>query len=200
MKTMRKTKVSVVALLLPLFLIGCGEAKKQLGFDKQAPDEFTVVTRAPLNMPPDYNLRPPQPGAPQLQEGNMRDKARQTLVGNANKSSSSVLRFGGGGTTVSTPGGSQGEKILLKKAGADNADPAIRRVVDQETTMLAETDRSFTDKLIFWRKSEDYNEPVDPTKESRRLKENQALGKAITDGETPTIKRKKKGILEGIIN
>ena len=194
---MRNAKIALI--LLPLILTSCGEAKKQLGFDKQAPDEFTVVTRAPLNMPPDYNLRPPQPGAPQPQDGNMRDKAKQALIGNK-KSGSNVLQFGSGGTTGSSSGSSQGEKLLLKKAGAEGTDPSIRRIVDQETTALVETDRSFTDKLIFWRKPEDYNEPVDPTKESKRLKENQALGKTVTDGETPTIKRKKKGILEGIIN
>ncbi|MBK5955442.1 hypothetical protein CCR92_15760, partial [Rhodospirillum rubrum] len=50
------------ALLAPLALSGCSNAKKSLGLDRQPPDEFKVVTRAPLAMPPDFNLRPPQPG------------------------------------------------------------------------------------------------------------------------------------------
>ena len=29
---------------------------------KRSPDEFAVVRRAPLILPPDYGLRPPRPG------------------------------------------------------------------------------------------------------------------------------------------
>ena len=40
---------------------------------------------------------------------------------------------------------------------------------------------------------------VDPTKESQRIRETQALGRPITEGQTPIIeRRKKKGLLEGI--
>ena len=54
-------------LLAPLIsflaLSGCSDAKEQLGLTRSAPDEFAVVKRAPLAMPPDYTLRPPRPGA-----------------------------------------------------------------------------------------------------------------------------------------
>jgi hypothetical protein len=39
---------------------------------------------------------------------------------------------------------------------------------------------------------------VDPQAEQQRIEENQALGKPVTEGETPTIERKKRGLLEGI--
>jgi hypothetical protein len=39
---------------------------------------------------------------------------------------------------------------------------------------------------------------VDPQAEAQRLRENQALGKPVTDGDTPIIRRRKKGALEGI--
>jgi hypothetical protein len=39
---------------------------------------------------------------------------------------------------------------------------------------------------------------VDPTLEQKRIQENQSLGQPITEGETPTVVRKKKGALEGI--
>jgi hypothetical protein len=39
---------------------------------------------------------------------------------------------------------------------------------------------------------------VDPAKESQRIKENQALGRPVTEGETPTIERREQGIFEGI--
>ena len=45
-------------------LAGCEGIRDQLGFNKKAPDEFTVVKKAPLVLPPDFSLRPPAPGAP----------------------------------------------------------------------------------------------------------------------------------------
>ena len=39
---------------------------------------------------------------------------------------------------------------------------------------------------------------VDPQKEAQRLKENAAIGKAPTEGDTPVIRKKKKAIFEGI--
>jgi len=39
---------------------------------------------------------------------------------------------------------------------------------------------------------------VDPVAESKRLQENQALGKPVTEGETPIITVRRKGVLEGI--
>ncbi len=50
-------------LILPIFLIGCGsELAKVLGTDKLPPDEFTILTKPDLIIPPDYNLRPPAEG------------------------------------------------------------------------------------------------------------------------------------------
>ena len=51
-------------LALSLVLGACGGVRDTLGLAKRSPDEFTVVRKAPLSMPPDFNLRPPTPGAP----------------------------------------------------------------------------------------------------------------------------------------
>lgn len=47
---------------------------------KRAPDEFAVVKRAPLIVPPDYDLRPPDPGAPRPNVGRTSDQARVALT------------------------------------------------------------------------------------------------------------------------
>ncbi|MBM3559287.1 MAG: DUF3035 domain-containing protein, partial [Alphaproteobacteria bacterium] len=53
-----------LAAVLALAVGGCGEdTKRSLGLSKPAPDEFSVVSRAPLSLPPNYTLRPPRPGA-----------------------------------------------------------------------------------------------------------------------------------------
>ena len=58
-----------VLVVAGLMVGACGDTRKVLGYDKVTPDEFKVVSRAPLSLPPDYGLRPPQPGAPRPQEG-----------------------------------------------------------------------------------------------------------------------------------
>ena len=51
-----------------LLISGCTDLKKAIGLERTSPDEFAVESRAPLTMPPDFDLRPPQPGAARPQE------------------------------------------------------------------------------------------------------------------------------------
>ena len=60
--TLDATKVVAIAAV-GLTLTGCTAFRTAIGATKNPPDEFTVVTKAPLVIPPDFNLRPPQPGA-----------------------------------------------------------------------------------------------------------------------------------------
>lgn len=58
-----------VLILLPVFTLGaCSTMKKIAGKEKNSPDEFAVVTRPPLILPPEYNLTPPEPGEAKPQE------------------------------------------------------------------------------------------------------------------------------------
>ena len=117
-------------------LAGCGSTGRALGFGKQVPDEFRVVSKAPLVVPPDYALRPPAPGEPRPQELQPESQARLALLGQQ----AAVNR-------------SQGESLLVARAGGAHADPLIRYVVDDEYGSLAHKDRGFADKVIFWRKA-----------------------------------------------
>ncbi|MCH1556317.1 MAG: DUF3035 domain-containing protein, partial [Pseudomonadales bacterium] len=60
----RSPRVTLVLLTLAaLTLSACGDStKRALGLSRTSPDEFSVVPRAPLSQPPDFNLRPPRPG------------------------------------------------------------------------------------------------------------------------------------------
>ena len=49
----------LILVLASSALTACGLA----GGPSPGPDEFAVVTRAPLSLPPDYGLRPPRRGA-----------------------------------------------------------------------------------------------------------------------------------------
>ena len=79
---MKINRVAVaVVLLAGLGLSGCQSASKALGMSKVVPDEFRVVTKAPLVVPPDYALRPPAPGEPRPQELQPESAARAALLG-----------------------------------------------------------------------------------------------------------------------
>lgn len=197
---MRRTPILLAALVvsLPLAAGGCTSMKQTLGLTKQSPDEFKVVSRAPLSMPPDYNLRPPTPGAPRPQEGTPRDQAASAVFQYADSGavpSDAIPPIGEGESETAQ---SSGESALLQSAGASGVDPNIRQLVDSETAEDQASSRTLADTLVFWRDPEPYGEVVDPSAEQKRLQENAALGKPVTEGETPTIVRKKRGLLEGI--
>jgi hypothetical protein len=199
---MRRTPILLAALVvgLPLATGGCSGLKETLGLTKQSPDEFKVVSRAPLSMPPDYNLRPPTPGAPRPQEGSPRDQAAAAVFQYSNTTSAAMPAdaIPPVGEGESETAESSGESALLQSAGAAGVDPNIRQLVDSETAEDEANSRTLADTLTFWREPEPYGEVIDPAAEQKRLQENSALGKPVTEGETPTIVRRKKGILEGI--
>jgi hypothetical protein len=76
----RRTGYALTLLCSAGMLIsGCTDLKKAVGLEKNSPDEFAVESRAPLEMPPDYDLRPPQPGASRPQEKSSDKLARQVI-------------------------------------------------------------------------------------------------------------------------
>ena len=83
---------------------------------------------------------------------------------------------------------SAGEAALLSQAGQPVSDD-IRRRVDEESLKLDQPDRGLVDRLIFWREPEKPGTALDPRGESQRLRENSALGRDVTEGETPIIQR-----------
>ena len=124
--------------LMGLGLQGCGSTAKALGMTKVTPDEFRVVSKAPLVVPPDYALRPPTPGQPRPQELQPESAARTALLGQRDAEQRS-----------------DGEKLLVNRAGGDKADPLVRYVIDDEFGALAHKEPSFADRVLFWRKRDD---------------------------------------------
>lgn len=74
-------KILLTAIALPLVLGACSNVKKTLGMERNTPDEFSVVERAPLTVPPNFDLMPPQPGAPSPQEGSTAATAQDLILG-----------------------------------------------------------------------------------------------------------------------
>lgn len=180
------------ALLFALMLMapglsGCGEVRNALGYDKKPPDEFAVVARAPLSVPPNFQLRPPEPGAQRPQEPPKRHGARNLIVKNANTSA-----------PTATGGGTRADGTIRKLLRTEQADPGIRELVNRETAAFVYADEHLIDKILFWKPKPARGIVVDANKEKQRLQENAALGKQVTNGQTPTIKRKRGGLLDGL--
>jgi len=181
-------QIACAALAL-VVLTGCGDTRKMLGLDKQTPDEFKIINRAPLSLPPDYALRIPEPGAVRPQEQTIPQRAMAAITGTPVSATVQA---------AADPAASPGEDALMKHYGADRALPDIREVVTRENSVLTAEDQTFLDSLMFWRSPEDRSPVVDAPREAQRLRENAALGKPVDDGETPTIQKRKKALLEGI--
>lgn len=75
---MRKTPL-VLLTVLAATLAGCGSSGGLMG--RARPDEFAVQRQAPLVVPPDFSLQPPQPGAPRPAESNVQTQTLEALFG-----------------------------------------------------------------------------------------------------------------------
>tara|TARA_Y100001960_G_C14759451_1_gene873170 strand:- start:1118 stop:1708 length:591 start_codon:yes stop_codon:yes gene_type:complete len=185
---------SISAVTVMLLLTACDGIKTQIGLAKSAPDEFTVVTKAPLIIPPDFTLRPPSPGAPDLQEVQVREEARRALLRTGRVQSDA--NAGSDADNVTQPDRSRAEAYFLKDAGADKADPEIREVIRRETLALVEKDSSFTRRLMFWRGGIGDESLVDAEKEAERLREEAMKGTSPNDEKTPVIERARQSLLK----
>jgi len=184
-----KTALAVSSVLL---LAGCSGVQDQFSLTSTPPDEFMVTTRAPLAVPPDFNLRPPAPGEARPQEGTATQQAKQVIFRASDSAELSLDE------AMPTDGRSTGERALLVEAQADGGQSEIRQIVERESETLREEDGYLYDVLVFWRDDQPEGQVIDAQAEAKRLQENAALGKPVTEGETPTIERKKKALLEGI--
>ena len=120
-----------------MLLSGCQSIREATGAAKTPPDEFTVLTKSPLVIPPDFNLRPPQQGI-----ASRNDPDAGETGGN--------LNLPQGGTTAANLGAaySEGEKLLLTKTNALSVDPNIRKTVTTDVG-LEDQGPGFAQKVLF---------------------------------------------------
>jgi hypothetical protein len=156
-------RASVFALIgaAGLSLSACESIRDAAGQGKASPDEFAVVTKAPLVVPPDFNLRPPSPGAAPTNQTDPTTSAETALYGATPQQVASSL----------PPTMSQGERMLLANAHVENADPTIRQEIASDGHNMRGGDDSFTNNVMFWNSAPPATGAVnvDPDSEAARI-------------------------------
>lgn len=172
-------KILIAASISAMILSsGCTSLKRAAGVEKVVPDEFRVVTKAPLVVPPEFNLRPPRPGEARPLELRADLQARNAVFGVQTGSEASL-----------------GEIALIKSLGAQNADPRIRDVIDDENGNLTHKPTNFVSSIISFEKPKDSANPLNSTEEADRLKaEREAINNSTGGGKVKIQQNKPRAI------
>ena len=155
------------SLLMVFFLIivcgttACSDYRRAIGTEKSTPDEFQVVVRPPLSLPPDFTSRP---------------DAESINFGVDEKSSLNIMN-------------KLFERRSNMALGYDeffelsSIEPNIRTIIDQETTGII-FERRLPVNVIFGG-IPDVGPILDQIKEDRRIRTNIMHQRAINSGATP---------------
>jgi hypothetical protein len=137
----RRQVPGIVCLATGMLLAGCssggGNWKQAIGIEPTSPDEFAVESRAPLTIPPDFDLRPPQPGANRPQETSMASKAQGVVdsagPGEPGKQAAGTLHYQS--NNVADPNAQVADQSLAAKLlqAGDSASVVVEK---RETTAL----------------------------------------------------------------
>mgnify|MGYP000678136273 CR=1 FL=1 len=172
-------KISTIALL-GFAVTGCVSASKSLGLTKSAPNEFNILTKAPLVVPPEYNLRPPQLGTSNAENNYSQKSARDALIGD-----------------IDAAEPTRGEVVLMSKAGVGRANQEIRLEIDGANSVERKS-KSFSDQVLFWQDGkvvQPDGSPMDPEVEAQRM---ESMNAATGGGEVTITKRPGGAKLPGL--
>ena len=136
--------LAVASLCSMLLLGGCTSIRQMVGLDRTGPDEFAVESRAPLTIPPEFDLRPPQPGAPRPQDVTAAERARKVIdtagPGEPGKQATAAVQLPEGGlrarTSQADPNQQVGDQSLAKKLLGSSDTAAGATDVKRETSTL----------------------------------------------------------------
>jgi hypothetical protein len=132
-------KAVIAVMLSAAALSGCDTLRDAAGLAKKSPDEFAVTTKAPLIIPPDFNLRPPAPGAPPANQLDPTSTAQNAMFNNSDPQTVAAGMRGD-----YTPG----EKLFLANARVQNADPGVRAKLQADSRVMQNADSDFTDRVL----------------------------------------------------
>lgn len=110
--------VPAAVLAVAIALTGCQAIRLATGRIKSSPNEFAIVAFAPLVIPPDMNLRPPQPGEPPRTQLASVAQARIALFPQPDLPEAPML----------ANAYSDGERFLIQQAAGSGSAPNIQNL------------------------------------------------------------------------
>ena len=142
--------------------------KKEMGFGKKSPDEYQVIANKPLSLPPNYDLIPPS------------EEAQNEVTLNEDKD-------------VNEKKLTESDKSILVLSDADKADPQIRKILDEEQSVL-KVKKSLLDKILAGEalintEAEEVEEIIDPDSERDRIAKKAQEDSIKNKNEVPVITR-----------
>ena len=152
-------------------LSACASTSKRLGLTTTGPNEFNILTKAPLVVPPEYSLLPPRIGESSAENNYSQASARKALIGD-----------------VDATEPTRGEIVLMTKAGVGRSDQEVRLVIDGQNSVEHKS-TGFSNRVLFWKDGSvkmPKGSPLNPEVEAKRLKSIQAA----TGGGAVKITRK----------
>lgn len=155
--------LSMAACVGVSLLSGCTSFNKAIGKAKSSPDEFQVVVRPPLTLPPNFTLRPG--------DSEVAEPARNDAVSVTDQ--------------VLTQSATTEVKGLDSLFGLDRIDPNIRTRIDEETIGLQIEKRLPIQVLFGGQPNVGPNLVSD--EEARRIRKALSEGESLTDSPTPAI-------------
>jgi hypothetical protein len=209
---MKSWHFAVAAGAFTLSACSGSTVKDTLGLTRSAPDEYRVVSRPPLSVPPQFGLRPPS--ATELSPGQVpaSDQAESLLLGggsahgslNADTAVLPVTRSNAGSPVKGAQKGpakdmGAADSQFLQNAGAASANPRVREeLVEERYTRMEQKESAPWWDVLDW--TSDKEPMVDAKKEAQRIQQNEDEGKPVTEGSTPEIKGRDTGILGKIFD
>ncbi|MDJ0922351.1 MAG: DUF3035 domain-containing protein [Henriciella sp.] len=131
---MKKTMILLAAGGALASVAGCAS----LSGPPNTPDEFRVVKKAPLVVPPDYSLRPPSSGQAQPIELDPSRTEATTAFGASVGQDASAS-----------------ERALVAAAGANAVSSVVRTQVDYEEARVIRKSQSAMDRIMFWSRTDE---------------------------------------------
>ena len=159
----RRSFSMMIVLVIVFGTTACSDYRRTIGTEKSTPDEFQVVVRPPLSLPPDFTKRPDETNA----DLGVDDKSSRNLMNKLferrNTAASGYDQF----------------------FDLSSIEPDIRVKVDQETTGII-FERRLPINVVFGGLPE-VGPMLDQMAEDRRIRINLMQKKAINEGATPAF-------------
>ena len=144
-------------------LSACSDFRRAIGTEKSSPDEFAVVVRAPLSLPPDFTLRPSGPDDETAAAAPLATEVAESIFGQQRQTLT-------------------GYDELFSLSSIE---PDVRTLVDEETAGIR-FERRLPIQVLFGGLA-DVGPVLNQIEEDARLRRNRAENAPLNVGATPAI-------------